>query len=87
MVGGDVDQGGKPNSSIHGLLDDVRLSSIARYSGDSMTPATRHRVDDDTVLLLRFDGAAGPFIRDASEGNAHGVLSGSANVDESITRE
>ncbi len=87
VVGGDVDQGGKPNSSIHGLLDDVRLSSIARYSGDSMTPATRHRVDDDTVLLLRFDGAAGPFIRDASKGNAHGVLSGSAQVDESITRE
>jgi hypothetical protein len=87
VVGGDVDRGGKPNSGTHGLLDEVRLSSIARYAGDSMTPSHRHTEDADTLLLLRFDGIAGPFIRDDSPGNAHGILSGSAKVDESVTRE
>ncbi len=87
VVGGDVDGNGRPNSGMSGVLDEVRLSSSARYAGAEVSPSTRHGEDADTLLLLHFDGAIGPFIRDASGRGADGRLSGSAIVDESITRE
>lgn len=87
VVGGDVDGKGRPNSGMSGLLDEVRLSSVARYVGDEMTPPTRHTEDGQTLLLLHFDGATGPFIWDASGRAANGRLAGSATVDESFTRE
>ena len=87
IVGGDVDGNGRANSGMSGVLDEVRLSSAARYAGSEITPPTRHVEDADTLLLLHFDGASGPFIRDASGRGADGRLVGAAIVDESISRE
>jgi len=87
VVGGDVDANGRPSSGMDGVLDEVRLSSTARYVGDQFRPAQRHVGDTKTLLLLHFDGATGPFVRDGSGRGADGMLAGSASVDESITRE
>jgi hypothetical protein len=87
VVGGDVDGRGRPTSGMAGVLDEVRLSSVARYAGEHVNPARRHAKDAYALLLLHFDGASGPFVRDASSSGADGMLAGSATVDESITRE
>jgi hypothetical protein len=43
-----------------GYIDEVRLSSVARYEGTSFTePTANYAVDGDTTALLHFDGANG----------------------------
>ncbi len=80
IVGGDVDGNGKPTSAIDGLVDGVRLSTVARYAGSRMTPHRRLRADDSTKLLLNMDGRVGPWVPDASKAAGHGLLQGGATV-------
>lgn len=42
-------------TTFKGYIDDLRVSTVSRYSSDFTPPAFRHRPDDDTVLLLHFD--------------------------------
>jgi len=45
---------------FNGYIDEVRLSSVARYEGTSFTePVAEYGVDSDTTALLHFDGANG----------------------------
>ena len=45
---------------FNGYIDEVRLSSTARYEGTSFTePTSNYAVDGDTTALLHFDGANG----------------------------
>jgi hypothetical protein len=45
---------------FNGYIDEVRLSSVARYEGTSFTePTASYAVDGDTTALLHFDGANG----------------------------
>ena len=68
VIGGDVGSGGQGTSFFQGAIDEVRLSSAARYGAD-FTPAARHAHDDDTVLLLHMDARRGPWIAgDAGRG-------------------
>ncbi len=68
VIGGDVGSGGQGTSFFQGAIDEVRLSSAARYD-DHFTPAARHAHDDDTVLLLHMDARRGPWIAgDAGRG-------------------
>ena len=53
-VGADPDRRGNPNSFFRGSIDEVRLSTVARYE-HNFTPARRHQRDDRTILLLHFD--------------------------------
>ena len=39
-----------------GFMDDLRVSTVTRYSDDFIPPSHRHRPDDDTVVLVHFDG-------------------------------
>tara|TARA_Y100000385_G_scaffold290240_1_gene362600 strand:- start:237 stop:1580 length:1344 start_codon:yes stop_codon:yes gene_type:complete len=39
-----------------GYIDELRISEIARYSADFTTPTKRFRPDQDTVMLVHFDG-------------------------------
>jgi len=80
VLGGDVGGGGHPVSSMDGCVDEVRLSSIARYSGDRFQPSTRHERDDNTVLLMHLDGASGPFLTDDSGNAAWGMLRQGASI-------
>jgi hypothetical protein len=42
-----------------GYVDDVRVSSIARYNGSFSVPTSAQHSDVSTILMLHFDGANG----------------------------
>ena len=45
---------------FNGYIDELRLSSVARYGGTSFTePTSNYAVDGDTTALLHFDGTNG----------------------------
>ncbi len=76
FVGADPDANGRPNSFVGGLIDDVRISSGARYTGDSFTPARITAPDSTTLLWLPFDIPFGPWSADRSSHARHGRLLG-----------
>ncbi|MDE0889285.1 MAG: metallophosphoesterase [Phycisphaerales bacterium] len=80
MIGADVDANGRPTSTFHGRIDEVRLSSVARYAGESIEPERRHESDDQTVLLFHFDAMQGPWLFDDSGSKAHGTLRGTPRI-------
>jgi hypothetical protein len=81
VIGADVDGSGNPTSPFDGAIDEVRLSSAAKYSGDSFTPARRLHADADTVMWLPMDGMIGPWLYDHAGRGAHGRLRGGAALE------
>ena len=79
VIGGDVDKEGRAGSHLDGALDDVRLSSVARYAGERFEPPLHHTSDADTVLLFAFDASV-PWAHDASPTRAHVALENGARV-------
>lgn len=71
LVGADVDGAGNPSSPFPGAIDEVRLSTTARYSGESFEPERRHAADEATVLLLPMHAIVGPWVHDHSPGSRH----------------
>jgi hypothetical protein len=55
-----------------GLLDDIRISNVVRYTGAFTRPAAPHAVDGSTVALYRFDEGSGTTINDAAGGGSPG---------------
>ncbi|MCL4742520.1 MAG: metallophosphoesterase [Phycisphaerales bacterium] len=80
MIGADVDGRGAAVSHFDGLIDGVRLSRVARYSGDRFTPERRHAPDGDTLLLLNMDGRVGPWMYDESPNRAHATVRGTVEL-------
>lgn len=80
FVGADPDGHGAPMSFFAGAIDEVRISTVARYQGDSFTPADRHEPDDATALLLHLDAELGPWVADSSPQRAHPRRRGDARV-------
>jgi hypothetical protein len=76
LVGADPDKGGQPMSGFEGLVDEVRVSKVARYAGPSFEPVRRFAPDADTVLLLHLDRAVGPLAPDSSPGRRHALARG-----------
>ncbi len=70
MVGADVNASSEAVSFWTGDIDEVRFSSVARYTGP-FEPARRHEPDADTLLLLHLDAAHGAVFPDASDAGAH----------------
>lgn len=60
---------------FRGILDEVRISSVARYTGDFI-PAVRHVADEHTLALYHFDEPDGDVVQDSSGHNHHGTLIG-----------
>ena len=60
-LGADPTARGDASRPMVGLLDEVRLSKVARYTGDTFTPARRLEPDADAVLLFHLDRMLGPF--------------------------
>ena len=85
FIGADPDPEAEPGAGFAGVIDEVRISSRARYEGDSFTPAARHRADADTLLLLHFDEAAGKFAYDASPHGRHAIAIGEIGIVEAPT--
>ncbi len=80
IVGGDVDAQGRAVSLFDGKIDGVRLSTVARYSGESFEPERRLASDGDTALLLNMDAMVGPWLFDESPLGLHPTLTGGAKL-------
>lgn len=59
------------------MIDEVRISSVARYDKD-FAPAARHEPDDHTLALYHFDEGDGDVVKDSSRNNHHGKIVGQA---------
>jgi hypothetical protein len=77
-VGADPAADGTPMSFFTGRIDDVRLSSVARYR-EAFTPPALVDADEHTVLLLRCDREFGPWVPDVSGRAAHAERRGAAH--------
>ena len=42
---------------FNGFIDETRISHVARHTSTFTAPSYQHATDDDTVLLVHFDGA------------------------------
>lgn len=66
---------GAEDSRFQGQLDDVRLSNIARYTGNfAAKPVAALGTDDSTVAAWRFDEPSGSVLVDTSKHNHDGSL-------------
>ncbi|MBM3987427.1 MAG: hypothetical protein FJ294_05675 [Planctomycetes bacterium] len=81
LVGADVSKDGSPNSCFPGEIDEVRVSTVARYSAATpFEPLRRFESDSATALLLHMDADLGPWCPDASSGRVHATRLGDARV-------
>ncbi len=78
-LGADPDGSGQASRSFRGWIDEVRLSTTARYTGD-FEPARRFEPDAETVLLFHADGIIGPLLPDHSASRAHGRPTGDVGL-------
>lgn len=68
-------RGGDTHSIYTGLIDEVRISKVIRYSEDGFAlPTKAFTPDADTVALYHFDEATGSVVKDASSFGNHGTL-------------
>ena len=72
-IGANPDENGGAGAFFQGALDEVRLSTLARYETARFDPPARHESDPQTLLLLHLDRDDGPFALDASPGRRHGI--------------
>jgi len=64
-----------PPLAFKGLIDELRVSTVLRYTGTFARPSGSFVVDGNTAALYHFDESSGTDILDASNGNASpGVL-------------
>jgi len=70
---------GSPDSrygvTIQGWMDEVRLSSVARYE-TNFTPTKRFEADAHTLALYHFDEGHGDVLKDSSGNGHHGMITG-----------
>ena len=85
MVGADPNGKGKPHQFFKGVIDEVRISKVARYTED-FKPASSFKPDKDTLVLYHFDEGKGMVANDESGNEYHGSIHGATWVKE-ITRE
>lgn len=67
-------------SAFIGAIDEIRLSSAARYSGSSFVPPRHLEADADTVAAWLFDEGAGTTTADSSGHGYDGTISGASWV-------
>ncbi len=77
FIGADPNGNGNPVNHLNGWIDEVRLSTGARYRAD-FEPRSRSKPDAATLLLFHFDHDLGPFALDHSGSAAHSVRMGNA---------
>ncbi len=70
---------------FHGIIDEVRISNIARYDKD-FTPAKRFEADKNTLALYHFDSGSGDVLKDSSGNGHHGKIVGAkwVRVDDEL---
>ena len=86
-IGGSLIIGGEQQGKVfHGWMDEVRISSVARYDAD-FTPARRFKPDEDTLALYHFDEGEGDVLKDASGNGHHGKIVGAKWVKVEDTKQ
>jgi hypothetical protein len=75
MVGADPDRKGKPHQFFKGVIDEVRISKVARYT-DDFAPPSKFKSDKNTLVLYHFDEGKGKVANDASGNASHGTVFG-----------
>ncbi len=75
-IGGHVtDDGTGYTHLFHGIIDEVRISKVARYQND-FTPKMHFEPDPDTTGLYPFDDHADETVSDSSDNGHHGTIVG-----------
>jgi len=74
-VGANPDARSAPTQFYTGAMDEVRISSAARYTTE-FTPAAIHARDETTVYLFHCDETLGPFLPSDSAGSSYGTFTG-----------
>jgi len=67
--------GSDQGSRFFGRMNEVRISTVARYDTD-FTPNDRFEPDTDTLALYHFDNGAGAVLKDSSGNGHHGIIVG-----------
>ncbi len=68
-------RGGDTHSIFTGMIDEVRISKVVRYTEDGFeVPRSAFIADDDTVALYHFDESINGVVRDASGRGNDGML-------------
>lgn len=77
VLGAEKHDVGPAYPAFRGQLDELRLSSIVRYTEPFPPPSTRFLPDAATAALYHFDEGLGPVVRDSAMGPGaptHGVV-------------
>ena len=72
-----------PTGFWHGAMDDVRISTTARYRTD-FTPQRNFTEDGSTVFLARHDQHFGPFVPMSGPGQLQAMIHGEPRVERVI---
>jgi formylglycine-generating enzyme required for sulfatase activity/serine/threonine protein kinase len=80
LIGGD-----QVNANLQAIVDEVRITSRARYSQE-FTPEDRFSADADTLALYHFDEGTGTELKDSSGNNHHGKIVGAKWVQGDLPR-
>ncbi|CAG0978082.1 hypothetical protein PHYC_01613 [Phycisphaerales bacterium] len=83
IIGGDVGLDGNPMSYFKGVIDGVRLSKGALYTGERFEPARRPARGNATVLLTNMDAMPAGYLWLEAPGGVLGEIVGSAKLVES----
>ena len=65
---------GREAEFFNGLIDEVRISDIARYN-DDFIPQEMH-IDENVIAIYNFDEAFGDIVNDESDNQNHGTING-----------
>ncbi|MCS7288419.1 MAG: LamG domain-containing protein [Roseiflexus sp.] len=68
VFGAEKHDAGPAYPSYSGLLDDIRISNVVRYTSAFPRPTAPHAADGQTVALYRFDEGSGTTIIDSAPG-------------------
>jgi hypothetical protein len=74
-LGANPDAKSDPTQFYTGIMDEVRVSSTARYAA-AFTPERKFTRDDKTVYLFHCDKMLGPFFPSDSAGGSYGTFTG-----------
>ena len=70
VIGAEKHDLGPGFPSFNGWIDEIRLSTVVRYTGNFTRPSAPFAVDASTAALYHFDEGAGDVINDSATGGA-----------------
>ena len=81
VLGAEKHDAGTAFKAYSGFMDELRLSTTIRYSGDFTPPSTPFVVDAQTAALYHFDEGAGTVL-----GDSRGLSNGEVQFNQAQTR-